>query len=423
MVRGEKTFDEIFDIRAVRIITDEVKNCYAILGVVHSMWPPIPSRFKDYIAVPKSNMYQSLHTTVTGPDNHFLEIQIRTREMEITAEMGIAAHWAYKEHVSPGKRDLNFMSLLEDIKKWRDEIRNTREFMTELKMDLYKEEIFVFTPKGKIIKLAMDSTPIDFAYSIHSEVGHHTSGARVNSKLVPLRTKLQNGDIVEIITAPNKGPSEAWLKLVRSSGARSKIKNWLNHHRLKTAEKTAESGNDETKPAKKTRVSVPDRDLIKIKQVNIKNKSTIMVDGNSNVLITISQCCQPIPGDDVIGFITRGRGITVHKTTCPSIKRLKPEKERFIKIVWAASSGVHPVKIAIEAVDRPHLLKDIADKIFEMDINIHKMEAQSSRDGIAELKLVINVESVDQLNIIMLKLKTVKDIVKVYKVNEKVVLK
>lgn len=423
MVTQNKSFDDIFDIRAVRVLTEDIKSCYSILGIVHTLWPPIPARFKDYIAVPKTNLYQSLHTTVTGPDNHFLEIQIRTHEMDYTAELGIAAHWAYKENAGNRNANIKYVSLLQDIRKWRDEIRNTREFMTGLKLDLYKEEIFAFTPKGKIVKLAAESTPVDFAYAIHTEVGNHCAGARINNKLVPLRTKIQNGDIVEIITNAAKGPSDSWLKFVKSSGARARIKSWLNHHRQAQDD---DRSKDKEKPAareRQTRVAVPETDLVKIRKLGTKGKSALIVDGNANVLITLSQCCQPIPGDEVIGFITRGRGITVHKKSCSSIKRLEAAHERFINIVWAEGSGTHPVKIAVEAEDRPHLLKEVTDTIYHMDMNIVKMEGQSTKGGIAEMKLIIEVPNVTTLNQLLKRLREVKSVLKATKVNEKVVIK
>ena len=416
-----KSLDDIYDIRAVRVLTDEVRSCYAILGIVHTLWSPIPARFKDYIAVPKSNLYQSLHTTVTGPDNHFLEIQIRTFEMDRTAEIGIAAHWAYKEKVNAANENVKYVSLLQDIKKWRDEIKNTREFMTELKMDLYKEEIFAFTPNGKIIKLPFGATPVDFAYSIHSEVGNHCSGARINNKLVPLKTEIQNGDIVEIITTANKGPTESWLKFVKSSGARNKIKSWLNHKKKLLLPDSQEEKKEKTQ--KQTRVSVPQNELIKISKLSSKNKSSVIVDGNSNVLISLAQCCQPIPGDEVIGFITRGKGISVHKKNCASIKRLAHSSERFIKIVWAESAGSHPVKIAVEAEDRPNLLKDITDKIYQMNVNIVKMEGEATKSGNAEMRFVIEVKSIEELNAILKKIRETKNVLKAFKVNEKVVIK
>jgi GTP pyrophosphokinase len=429
MVTQDKSLDEIFDIRAVRIITGEVKDCYGILGIVHSLWPPLPHRFKDYIAVPKSNMYQSLHTTVRGPGNHFLEIQIRTIEMHMTAEMGIAAHWAYKEsgRQSP-RRQYEEMALLKDIERWREDLKSTREFMTELKMDLYDDEIYVFTPRGEIIKLARGATTVDFAYAIHTEVGHHCLRAIVNGKIVPLRTVLENGDVVEIATSARAHPSETWLKFVRSANARSKIRAWFNRQKR-------ENGEDESRdvaaakekkppaPEKTAEFAIPENELLKIRQFSSKNSTDIVVEGNRHVLIKLAQCCQPIPGDEVIGFITRGRGISVHKMNCPSLKRLNNEPERLIRIVWADSGSSYPVKIAVEAGDREGLLKDIANDISLTKTNIVRMEAAAAKEGRVLMKFVIEVRNLEQLNEIMARLRQIGSVTSVYKVNEKVVLK
>ncbi|MGL4370928.1 MAG: RelA/SpoT family protein [Spirochaetota bacterium] len=421
MEMQSKSFDEIFDIRAIRIITDQVKDCYGILGIVHTLWSPVPSRFKDYIAVPKSNMYQSLHTTVVGPGNHFLEIQIRTLEMDITAEMGIAAHWAYKENSKLPKKEI---ALLTDINRWREELKNTREFMADLKMELYQEEIFVVTPNGKIVKLAKGATPIDFAFAIHTEIGYRCVGAKVNGKLIPLKTELQNGDIVEVVTGTKGHPSETWLKFAKSSNARQKIRQWI---RKNAAEKTGDKNDDEDKPDKKEKraeVSIPEQELLRIRQFTKKNRTGVIVEGTSNVLIKLSQCCQPIPGDEIIGFVTRGRGITVHKKNCPSLTRLSAEKERFIKIIWSDTHATtYPVKIAVHAHDRPNLLRDLADKLAELKTNIIKMDAQTDTDGAALFKIVLEVKSLDHVIEITKELKNIRNISKVYKLNEKVMLK
>jgi GTP pyrophosphokinase len=423
MEMQNKTFDEIFDIRAIRIITDQVKDCYGILGIVHTLWSPVPSRFKDYIAVPKSNMYQSLHTTVIGPGNHFMELQIRTKEMDITAEMGIAAHWAYKETNKLPKKEI---ALLSDITLWREELKNTREFMSDLKMDLYQEEIFVVTPLGKIVKLALGATPIDFAFAIHSEVGLHCVGAKVNGKLVPLKTELQSGSIVEVVTNPKGHPSETWLRFAKSSAARQKIRQWLKKHAAEKAGERApnEEKEEKEKREKKAEVSIPEQELLRIRQFSKKNRTGVLVEGNSNVMIKLSQCCQPIPGDDILGFITRGRGITVHKKTCPALRRLSHEKERFIKIIWADSqASTYPVKIAVHAHDRLNLLKDLADKLSENSANVIKMEAQTELDGSALFKFVIEVKSLSHVKDIVNDLTRLRNVSKVYKLNEKVVLK
>ncbi|MCX8124830.1 MAG: bifunctional (p)ppGpp synthetase/guanosine-3',5'-bis(diphosphate) 3'-pyrophosphohydrolase [Spirochaetes bacterium] len=421
-----RTFDDIFDLRAIRIITNEVKDCYGILGIVHTIWTPIPSRFKDYIAVPKSNMYQSLHTTVIGPDGHPLEIQIRTWDMHATAEMGIAAHWLYKEGLKSFKPKYKNITILNNINEWQNEIKDTREFIKELKMDLYEDEIFVFTPKGKIIKLAKGSTPVDFAYLIHTEIGNHCIGAKVNNQLVPLKTELKSGDIVEILTSKKGHPSPAWLKFVKSSNARYKIRNWLRKNaegEEEHSEKEEKHEKQKEKREKVASVSIPENELVKIKSYTNKKKVGITIDGTNNVMIRLSQCCQPIPGDDVVGFITRGRGITVHKKNCPALQRLQNESERFVDIQWEQSESTYPVKIAVEAIDRTNLLKDVADEISLTKTNIIRAEASVVAKDQAILKFVLEVKSISHLNEILKRLKQIKNVTRVYKLNEKVILK
>lgn len=431
MIINNKEFDEIFDIRAVRIITEELKDCYAILGIVHSLWSPVPNRFKDYIAVPKSNMYQSLHTTVIGPEGHFLEIQIRTNEMHRTAEMGVAAHWAYKENKANSDSMKNEANFLQEMNKWRkaiEEANDTREFMTSLKLELYGEEIFVFTPTGELIKLPKGATPVDFAYAIHTEVGHHTTGAKVNNSMVPLKTELKSGDMVEIKTSKSGHPSETWLKFVKSSGARYKIKSWLRHHNQdqtaepdkETREKTAQPHDKSEKIAE---ISLTETEMAKLKSINNYPKNSFTIEGNTNVVIKLSQCCQPIPGDEVIGFITRGRGITVHKKDCPSLKRLSHEPERFININWSRSESTYPVKLVIKANDRPGLLKDIVDLLAIEKINILKMDVGVKQKNLAIFNLIVEVKSLDHLNDIIKILQKISNIIDIHKINEKVVLK
>ncbi len=420
-----KSFDEIYDIRAIRIITDEVKDCYAVLGIIHTLWSPLQGRFKDYIAVPKSNMYQSLHTTVIGPEGHPLEVQIRTREMHETAQMGIAAHWLYKEDKKNLRRKYKDLTLLNNLNKFYAEEGSTREFLQDLKMDLYEDEIFVFTPKGKIIKLAKDATPVDFAFAIHSEVGLHTTGARVNNKIVPLRTKLKSGDIVEVLTSKNGHPSEAWLKFVRSSGARYKIRHWLRKNSRGQEEEEQPKEKPQKKEPQTAEVTIPAEEQIKLsKYSRRKKREGISIEGASNVLIKLSQCCQPIPGDDVVGFITRGRGITVHKKGCPSLARLENEKERFIKVVWEEEeNSYYPIKLAVEGIDRPNLLKDIADEISLCNTNILKAEAQTKDGGHAAFRFILEVKSNKHLEAIRARIKKISNITDVYKLNEKVILK
>lgn len=421
----DKLFDEIYDIRGIRIIADEVKDCYAILGVVHTMWNPITGRFKDYIAVPKSNMYQSLHTTVIGPEGFPLEVQIRTEEMHEMAQMGIAAHWLYKENKKAKDESYKDLAVLNDINRLFSEgtASNSLQFMKDLKMNLYEDEIFVFTPQGKIVKLVTDSSPVDFAFAIHSELGLKVSGAKVNGRMVPLRTKLKSGDIVEILTSKTGHPSDTWLKFVKSSGARYKIRSWLRKNQQLADE------NDEAKSQKKespkVEVVIPEEEQIKLSKISENKKSMVSIEGASNILIKLSQCCQPIPGDDVVGFITRGRGITIHKRNCPSLKRMEKEKERFVNILWDSSpANLYPVKITVEATDRPNLLKDVADEIALCKTNVIKVDAAlSSGDGTAMLKFILEVNGKKHLQDIINRLMKIKNVTSVYKLNEKVVIK
>jgi GTP diphosphokinase / guanosine-3',5'-bis(diphosphate) 3'-diphosphatase len=422
----EKPIDDIFDIRAIRIIVDEIKECYGILGLIHSLWSPIASRFKDYIAVPKSNMYQSLHTTVIGPYGHPLEIQIRTKKMHASAEIGIAAHWLYKENPNTKAKEYKNIILLKNIQRRDFEEDNPEDFLKELKMDLYSDEIFTFTPKGKIVKLAKGSTPVDFAYTIHTEVGHHCIGAKVNNRIVPLKTELQSGDIVEIRTGTKEHPSESWLKFVKSSNARYKIRNWLRRAEVENAvkiPKVQEQKILDQKEKKIAEVSIQNSELQKIKNISKQKKQNLTIEGTSNVQLKLAQCCQPIPGDEVTGFITRGRGLTVHKKNCQSLKKLNIEEERFINIVWESSEDTYPVKIEVQAMDRQNLLKDIADQIASVKANVLKMEANATEEDNVKFKIIVEIKNTAHLNQLLHMLKNIKNVTRVHKLNEKVLIK
>ena len=426
MVISNKSFDDIYDIRGIRLLTDEMKDCYAVLGVIHSIWSPIEGRFKDYIAVPKTNMYQSLHTSVMGPEGLPLEVQIRTKDMDATAEMGIAAHWIYKGSGKNQKKDYRNLSILNSLDSVSLDAMNTRDFVSTVKMDLYEDEIFVFTPKGEIIKLPSGSTPVDFAYAIHTEVGNKCSGAKVNNKLIPLRTKLKSGEIVEIITSKNAHPVEAWMKLVKSGNARYKIRNWLKKHNdeFSKTEEEIKRKEEKKKEVKKASVSIPEEEQIRVKNFSKGSKIGVSIEGNNNVLIKLAQCCQPIPGDGVIGFITRGRGITIHKKSCPSLERLSLESERFINIIWEKDEkNRYPIKMTVESIDRPNLLKDVTDEISLAKSNILRVEAQSSGNGKAVLKFIIEVTGNEHLVEIIKRINKIKSVTNVYKINEKVILK
>jgi GTP pyrophosphokinase len=345
--------------------------------------------------------------------------------MHAVAEMGVAAHWIYKEGRARPEREYRTIALLQNITKMQSEIQgiqDSREFLRELKMDLYEDEIFVFTPKGKIVKLAKGATPVDFAYAIHSEVGSQCAGAKVNGSIMPLKTELKSGDIVEIITSKKAHPSESWLKFVKSSNARYKIRSWLRKDResVKKPEPEEAPGRKSEKTA---HVSIPDTELFKVRTAVKQNKTALSIAGTAGVLIKLSQCCQPIPGDDVVGFITRGRGITVHKKSCPQLARLTTEQERFINIVWEGSETTYPVKLAIHAIDRANLLRDIADELSTCKTNLMKVEAQVTTGDNAVIKMVLGVKSVAHLREITSRLKKVKSVTSIQKLNEKVLLK
>ncbi len=419
-----RKFEDIYDIIAMRIILDDVKNCYAALGIIHSLWRPVPGRFKDFIANPKFNMYQSLHTTIIGLKGKPIEIQIRTFEMHKIAEYGIAAHYNYKEGGSKGSGFDEKVSWIRQVLDWQKELKDPREYMESLKLDLFEEEVFVFTPKGRVINLPRGSTPIDFAYVIHTDVGQNAIGAKVNGIMVPIESTLENGNIVEIVTSRTpKGPSRDWLNVVKSSRARNKIRQWFSKEErqetynsgretilkvlrknklsfktvpLEIFEEVAKEMNFEkadtmfrsigshkasahqifTKIIKKLNQTEPEKELtiddIYSREEEKKKGSGINVKGMKQVLVTIAKCCNPLPGDKIIGYITRGKGISVHRDDCTNINTLmNSEKERFIDVSWDSKAPVKfNAEIQIEALDRTKLLRDITNVISEYDLNI-----------------------------------------------------
>jgi GTP pyrophosphokinase len=345
--------------------------------------------------------------------------------MDATAEIGIAAHWSYKEGKG-ARKDSKNVDMLKKLSAFNIDSMNTRDFVSTVKMDLYEDEIFVFTPKGKIVKLAAGATPVDFAYAIHTEVGNKCSGSRVNNRIVPLRTKLKSGDIVEILTSKNAKPSEAWLKFVKSANARYKIRNWLrkNSEDALRADEARKKEERRAREIEKASVSIPEEEQLRLRNYKFDGHVGISVEGTSDVMVRLAQCCQPIPGDPVIGFITRGRGITIHKKSCPSLERLSGEKERFIKIVWESDDNrKYPVKLAVESADRPNLLKDITEEISLARSNIIKVEAQVQGGEKALIKFILEVTGNDHLSEIIKKIKKIKNVVNAYKINEKVVLR
>ena len=446
-----KQLDEIFDLMAVRVLVDTVKDCYAVLGVVHTMWRPIPGRFKDYIAMPKSNMYQSLHTTVFGDDEHPFEIQIRTYEMHQIAEYGIAAHWKYKEGIKSDQEE-GKLAWLRQTLEWNKDMDDSKEFMETLKMDLFSNQVFVFTPAGKVIELPAGSTPIDFAYKIHSAVGNKCIGAKINGKMVPIDHVLENGNIVEIITSANsKGPNIDWLKIAKSSNARNKIRQWLKKENKSENEEKGKSmlekyirrkGYDPQQIIKTQRINrvakelkfpnVEDlysslgyggtmlskvldllvkfydeekqAELKKLKEIKnyehkpskkkSENTGGISIKGVDNLLIRLAKCCNPVPGDNIVGFITKGRGVSVHRADCPNITSLpEEERARFIDVEWdiEKQQATFETEVAIVGEDRKGLFSDLSKICEDMDVHITGVIGKSNNDNTASITLTVQI--------------------------------
>jgi len=468
-----KTFEQIYDLMAVRVIVNTIPDCYAALGLVHTIWKPIPGRFKDYIAVPKPNMYQSLHTTVVGPEGEPVEIQIRTWDMHRTAEYGIAAHWKYKEGRSKNT-DLDAkLSWLRQILEWQSEDRDADEFVESLKVDLFSDEVLVFTPKGDVIDLPKGSTPLDFAYAIHSAVGNSCIGAKVNGKIVPLEYELQTGDIVEILTSPiPKGPSLDWLKIVKTSQAKNKINQWFKKEQKaenitkgrelldKEVKKYGLSLNQLLKPewvdsiVKKYGFKsfddicaavgygelTPHQVLAKLiddykqshqsdeKIIEEVNKiapepkqsvpTAIKVSDIDNVMMRISKCCNPVPGDEIVGYITRGRGISIHRKDCPNVKSGAFEPERLIEVKWdEAPKAAYDAGIQVTAEDRFGLLADITNTIADAKVVLSSVNARSRQDGVAVINLTVQITGLQQLDKIMKQLRKLPKVMNVERVN------
>ncbi len=473
MTQRGKDFSEIYDLIALRIIVKSVKDCYGALGTVHSIWKPVPGRFKDYVAMPKFNMYQSLHTTVIGPAGRPLEIQIRTEEMHRTAEYGIAAHWRYKEG---GRADESFderLAWLRQMLEWQTELKDPREFMEALKIDLFEDEVFVFTPKGDVISLRKGSTPIDFAYAIHTEVGHHCVGAKVNGSIVPLSYELQMGDRVEILTSKTATPSRDWLSIVRTSSARSKIRAYFakvsrtddlhagreevlkalrkqgmglgTHGMSKALEAVAHEMNLQSADdllaaigagkvsakqvvtklikqlsritgAEPSKVEEPPRGLLPsqpMKPPRSKRRAGagVRVVGLDDVLVRLARCCNPVPGDDIIGFVTRGRGVSVHRRDCPNARELLSQPERIIDVEWdAGTGGVYQVEITIEAVDRTRLLQDVSIALADAGVNVVSASVATNRQGIATMRFLLELGDMGQLGRVLNQVKAVSGV-------------
>lgn len=457
MEKGKKDFFQIYDLIAIRIICHSIRDCYAVLGLLHSIWKPMPGRFKDYIAMPKSNMYQSLHTTVVTPKGEPLEIQIRTWEMHKTAEYGIAAHWKYKEKIDL-KKDKKLeerLSWLRQILEWQKDLKDPKEFMENLKIGLFQDEVFTFTPKGDVKILPSGSTPIDFAYLIHTDVGHRCMGAKVNKKIVPLDSKLKSGDIVEILTSKSsRGPSRDWLKIAKTSGAKNRIRIWFKKEMReeniqkgkelfeKEMEKyKCEPSSELTKKLKEVSIElgfnelesmfenigyrkltpyqvlskiIPQEKIIPtIPPLKVKKRidQGIRVQGINDVMIRFSRCCNPVPGDEIIGYITRGRGVSIHKVDCPNIDFVSTEKDRLVKVEWIKTEDLfYPVKIKIIADDRSNLVSDIMLIFSSLKITVSAINAITNNDNIANINVTVSINNLDQLQDIIKKIKKIKSI-------------
>lgn len=475
MKTKHKTLEEIYDLFAVRVIVNSVQDCYAVLGLVHELYKPIPGRFKDYIAMPKPNMYQSLHNTLLGPEGIPFEIQIRTWEMHRVAEVGIAAHWKYKDGGGTNSTELDKkLTWLKQLMELQKDMRDAKEFIDNLKIDLFADEVFVFTPKGDVISLPVDSTPIDFAYSIHSAIGNKMMGAKVNGKLEPLSYKLKNGDIIEILTSSSiHGPSRDWLKIAKSSQARNKINQWFKKE--KREENLLRGKELVEKELKKqgltfsqlfkaewvdillkkynfntlddllagigygavtvakiiTRLKEEYKKTLKPEEIEAlgldsavqvrpeqKKKAVpengIIVKGIENCLVRLSRCCNPVPGDDIIGYITRGRGVSVHRRDCSNMVNIMENDDRLIEVSWYTSSNVsYKADITVMANDRTELLMEITNVIGEAKIPLKAINARTTRDQVAVMNLTLEITNTEQLDNIIKKLKKVKSVFEV----------
>ena len=465
-----RDFSTIYDLTAVRVIVDSVKDCYGSLGVVHSLWKPIPGRFKDYIAMPKPNMYQSLHTTVVGPAGDPLEIQIRTSEMHRTSEYGIAAHWRYKEG---GKQDAfeHKLTWLRSLLEWQNDMRDSRSFMENLKLDLFENQVFIFSPKGDVFSLPSAATPLDFAYHVHTDVGHHCVGGKVNGKIVPLDYSLKNGDICEILVNKSSRPSLDWLSVVRTSGAKHKIKQWFRKERKdenvvagqeaverelarehlrpdlargEMIEKIAKRMNYTNATDLFAAIGFGDASavsvVVKLKEEGksnlvelttvqrvpapprrvARNASGIRIAGVDDVLVRVSKCCSPVPGDPIMGYVTIGKGVSVHRADCPNVAYMAATPERILQASWAdADSLTHAVDIEVEALDRSGLLQDVMGVCSEFKTSASAVTARVKRDKMALISLTLQISNLDHLHKVMERLRTLRDVRTVYRVTKR----
>jgi GTP pyrophosphokinase len=458
MQKQEITFEQVHDVLGLRIITDTKANCYAILGLIHSLWSPVPGRFKDYIGVPKSNMYQSLQTTVIGPKGERVEFQIRTTEMDMLAEHGVASHWRYKEKGEVDEKSNRYISWLRDLIKAQRELSDAKDFLEAVKGEVVPEVIYIFTPKGEIKEMPLGSTPVDFAYSVHTQVGHRCIGAKVNDRIVPLKYTLKNGDTVEIITSQTHGPSRDWLKFVVTQRAKSRIKQWI---KLEERKQSIELGikllDGEMRRHDLSPSVLKSEDMQKVlKFFNIQSiedvyafvghgklsahqivnklvpekpaeeapvaKTTrppkehkgITIKGIDDVLYHTAKCCFPIPGDGLIGFVTKGRGVTIHREDCPNLDRLAVDEARLVDVEWKTEGdATSPVRLCVETVDRPGILANLSALISSVNVNISHIEATSTEDKKAHIRFTLEVKDKSQLSGLTQKIAQMEGVLKV----------
>jgi GTP pyrophosphokinase len=473
--RTKVSFDQVYDLLAIRVITQDVASCYAVFGLIHTLWRPVPGRIKDFIAIPRANRYQSLHTTVMGASGHQFEVQIRTEEMHRIAEEGIAAHWKYKAgDVQVRARDEERLNWIRQLVEWQKEMTDPNEFLSSLKMDLYPDEVYTFTPKGKVVVVPAGATPIDFAYTIHTEVGHTCVGAKINGRMAPLRTKLRTGDIVEIVTQKDHKPSRDWLTFVKSPRARNKIKHWLNEdQRRRAVEIGRKLLEREARRFKVPMAQIGDQDLGRISQVfgvataadllatlgqgkhtahevlrklspgfgqggadaapetkpggpgeagmsdavrklHLTGSDSLQVEGQNDLLVYRARCCNPIRGEEIVGYVTRGKGVAVHARSCPNVQNLLYESDRRIAVEWsrvadgaAGQTQRYPVKITVYCDDRTGMLKELTAVISDENTDIRGVELKRDEEGAAIIEFVVEAEDVRHLNRMVLGLRRV----------------
>ena len=475
--RTRATVDQVYDLLAVRVITEDVASCYAVFGLIHTLWRPVPGRIKDFIAIPRANRYQSLHTTVIGNGGHQFEVQIRTEEMHRIAEEGIAAHWKYKAgEGSVTARDEERLNWIRQLVEWQKEMTDPNEFLSSLKMDLYPDEVYAFTPKGKVVVIPSDGTPVDFAYTIHTEVGHTCVGAKINGRMLPLRTKLHNGDVVEIVTQKDHKPSRDWLTFVKSPRARNKIKHWLNEDQRRRAVEIGRKLLDrEARKFKVPLTQIGEQDLGRIaneygvatasdllaalglgkhsahqvltrlapgaldvpeaepateskpggaapmsdavRKLHLTGSDSLQVEGQNDLLVYRARCCNPIRGEEIVGYVTRGKGVAVHARSCPNVQNLLYESDRRIAVEWSRVGDEtpgrrtrYPVKITVYCDDRSGMLKELTAVISDDDTNIRGVDIRRDEGGEAIIEFIVEAEDLRHLNRMVLGLRRVSGV-------------